>query len=563
MKTIKAALLVSLSLVLAFGMMMTSGCTSSSSDNGGGGGGGGTPVLASIAVTPGTASHPSTSKTQQFTATGTYDDGSTANLTTTAAWSSSNTSTATIGANTGLATTVGAGAVTITATSGTKSGTATLTVTPTYTGTIYMATEGGGHIGIFDVSIDPTAAVPITVTNGSPVGAGTRRQISGSPGLATVPKHINHDVRYDAAANRVYYSAIIPDDATISSSPTLTRAHIGYFNVATNAIVDARVDVDAGASATIMAAVLPSTDLVVGLPLVYCASSQETVGGVDYFSTLSMTVPAYIDTFKKSDITADAQLVTAGTRTRVYVSDFRANDLGGAGTDISLFAHGINSSPAGDKMFVMVNGITVDAVVTDGSVSTFPSPKSPTGFGLNVTAHPVGAFTGYLLRMSDVVAGTVTPASVLAGPVTISGMGEFINDAPTVAFRSTFTPDGTKILQSGKDRFFVLNATTLQPISTSTGTTLGDRSIGDPASNAAIENHDAMPTPDSKYAILSLRYVDSTSGGFQTGGLQLYDLTTMQPVGPVTSTCSTCHIGGSLTTAYHHICGLDGKLTAK
>ena len=73
MKTIKAALLVSLSLVLAFGMMMTSGCTSSSSDDGPGGGGGTTPTLASIAVTPGTASHPSTSHTQQFTATGTYD----------------------------------------------------------------------------------------------------------------------------------------------------------------------------------------------------------------------------------------------------------------------------------------------------------------------------------------------------------------------------------------------------------------------------------------------------------------------------------------------------------
>ena len=36
MKTAKAALLVSLSLVLAFGLMMVGGCSSSSSDNGGG-----------------------------------------------------------------------------------------------------------------------------------------------------------------------------------------------------------------------------------------------------------------------------------------------------------------------------------------------------------------------------------------------------------------------------------------------------------------------------------------------------------------------------------------------
>ena len=74
---------------------------------------------------------------------------------------------------------------------------------------------------------------------------------------------------------------------------------------------------DAGASATIMAAELPSTDMVVGLPLVYCASSQETVGGVDYYTTLSMTVPAYIDTFKKSDIVSGATLTTSATENEI------------------------------------------------------------------------------------------------------------------------------------------------------------------------------------------------------------------------------------------------------
>lgn len=72
------------------------------------------PVLKSIAVTP---SNPSISvgDTQQFTATGTYTDGSTKDLTGSAAWSSSNTAVATIAAG-GLATGVGAGSTTITAT---------------------------------------------------------------------------------------------------------------------------------------------------------------------------------------------------------------------------------------------------------------------------------------------------------------------------------------------------------------------------------------------------------------------------------------------------------------
>ena len=135
-----------------------------------------------------------------------------------------------------------------------------------------------------------------------------------------------------------------------------------------------------------------------------------------------------------------------------------------------------------------------------------------------------------------------------------------------MGFRSTFTPDGTKILQSGKDRFFVLDATTLMPITAGTSTQ-GDKAIATKSTTGttgSVENHDAMPTPDSKYAILTIRYADSTTNGFQTGGLQLYDLTAMKAVGPVTPVCSACHASaGVLDTVDHHLCGIDGKLTAK
>jgi hypothetical protein len=72
-------------------------------------------VLQSIAVTP---ANPSIAKglTQQFTATGTYSDGSTQNITTSVTWASGTTSVATIGASTGLATGVSAGTTQITAT---------------------------------------------------------------------------------------------------------------------------------------------------------------------------------------------------------------------------------------------------------------------------------------------------------------------------------------------------------------------------------------------------------------------------------------------------------------
>src|SRR5579859_51112 len=84
------------------------------------------PALVSIAVTPANPSVPNGLQ-QQFTATGTYKDHSTQNLTGSASWNSSATAVATI-SNSGLATTLSLGTSTITATSGSINGQSTLTV---------------------------------------------------------------------------------------------------------------------------------------------------------------------------------------------------------------------------------------------------------------------------------------------------------------------------------------------------------------------------------------------------------------------------------------------------
>jgi hypothetical protein len=99
-------------------------------------------TLIAIAVTP---SNPSISQgaKQQFTATGTYSDGTTQTLTTTVTWNSSTAGVATISnaaGSQGLATAVAAGSTTITAASGSVSGTASLTVTAvTTTGSATLA----------------------------------------------------------------------------------------------------------------------------------------------------------------------------------------------------------------------------------------------------------------------------------------------------------------------------------------------------------------------------------------------------------------------------------------
>lgn len=87
--------------------------------------------LISIAVTPGNDSIPK-GAAQQFTATGTFSDGTTRDVTSIVTWSTSDTSIVLIGnviGSRGLARAQGVGSATITATSGTISGSTPLTVT--------------------------------------------------------------------------------------------------------------------------------------------------------------------------------------------------------------------------------------------------------------------------------------------------------------------------------------------------------------------------------------------------------------------------------------------------
>ena len=106
-----------------------------------------TATLTSIAVTPNSASI-AVGATQQFTATGTYSDGSTKNLSSTATWTSGTTTVATISAS-GLATAVASGSTTITASLNGVNGKATLTVSAASQGVTSIAvTPNPGSIAV-------------------------------------------------------------------------------------------------------------------------------------------------------------------------------------------------------------------------------------------------------------------------------------------------------------------------------------------------------------------------------------------------------------------------------
>ncbi len=123
--------------------------------------------------------------TQQFTATGTFTDGSTQDLTTSATWGSSNTLVATVSSS-ALGTSLATGTATFTATVGGTSGSTPLTVTPA---------------SVVSITVSPaTAAIPLGMNQTfTAVGAFT----DGS----------TQDV-----TNSAHWSSSVPSVATVSNS---------------------------------------------------------------------------------------------------------------------------------------------------------------------------------------------------------------------------------------------------------------------------------------------------------------------------------------------------------
>lgn len=118
-------LLFSLTFLIA--LVAIAGCSSSHLSSNSSTGSGSTKTLSSIAISPANPSI-AVKATQQFTAMGTYSDGSTANITSSVTWSSSNAAVASV-TSAGVATGAGAGSATITAAMNGVSGTNSLTVT--------------------------------------------------------------------------------------------------------------------------------------------------------------------------------------------------------------------------------------------------------------------------------------------------------------------------------------------------------------------------------------------------------------------------------------------------
>jgi hypothetical protein len=128
--------------------------------------------------------------------------------------------------------------------------------------------------------------------------------------------------------------------------------------------------------------------------------------------------------------------------------------------------------------------------------------------------------------------------------------------AKTITFRQYFTADDKLIYQSAADRMWVIDAATLKLVDEKM-----TRQVG--------ENHDVEPTPDGKYALLTIRN-DSTASCDEKGNpipdkkitdgvLVLYDASAKALVGKPASVCFGCHKDAGKGDKNAILCGIAAR----
>jgi hypothetical protein len=213
----------------------------------------------------------------------------------------------------------------------------------------------------------------------------------------------------------------------------------------------------------------------------YCGSGQTK----DFYMPVTMAYEGYIDVFEKA---------TMARKHRVFVDSL----IGKSGYQ---FMHG-NTTPDGKNFLLVVNKASGD-------------PKE--GWGTT------GELALFLLDAAALEKGEI---KVVKQSTIVGG-----NPKSTITFRQYFTPDGKYILQSANDMFYIIDAKDLTLVTRENELDGGF-------------NHDAIPTPDSKYAVLTLRKKGQWEGcnePIQDGMIRLYDIEKREIVGEPTSVCYGCH----------------------
>ena len=344
---------------------------------------GGAAALQSIQITPGSSSI-AAGLGQQFNATGTYSDHTSKDLTSSATWSSSNTSAVTI-AGSGIATSKGPGSATITAIFSGVSGSATLTVTaPTLVSLAISPGSGSVPLGatlqfaatgtFTDGSTqDMTASAQWASTNSAVAGI----NMNGTPALAkgialgtstitATVGSISRGATLTVASAALNSIAVTPMTASIAQGTTIQFAATGTFTDGSMQNLTTSVQ---WASANASAATINvngARGLAMGIaPGV--ATNTATSGAVSSSATLTIT-NATLNSIAVSPASASLPLGTLQqfTATGTF-SDATTQDITGTVTWSSSNTNVVSITVSGLATARNLGTVTIKAV--SGSVN--------------------------------------------------------------------------------------------------------------------------------------------------------------------------------------------------
>lgn len=281
--------------------------------------------LVSIAISPSSATI-FTGNTAQFTATGTFQDGSTKDVSTLATWSSSSASVATISTS-GLATGVAAGSTTLTATlngvSGAasvtvRSSTATLssiTVTP---GTAILsvgATQQYVATGTYSDGSTQTLTTSVTWTSSSTSAATIAASglatgvAAGSTTITATLGSVSGSASLTVSASGVTLTSISVTPSTASISAGTTKQFIATGNYSDGSTQTLTTSVT-WTSGTTSVATIASSGLATGVA-VGSSTITATLGSVSGTATLTVTIAGV--TLTSITVTPATASVVAGS----------------------------------------------------------------------------------------------------------------------------------------------------------------------------------------------------------------------------------------------------------
>lgn len=373
-----------------------------------GGSGNGTPppvaTLVTMAVTPATLALPA-ALSGQFTATGTYSDGTSINMTSSVTWTSGTTAVATVSAS-GLVTGIAAGSSVITATSGGISGSAifsvttatlqSILVTPANASIASGVTEQFRAVGLYSDNTAQDLTTLVTWSSGTPSVAtisASGLATSAAAGTSVITATwglISGNTTLNVTAATLQSIAVTPANPSITKGLTKQFTAMGTYSDGTSKNISSSVNWTSG---TTSVATISASGLATGVAAGSSAITA-TLGSISGSTTLT---------------------VTAGTLVSIAVTP--ANPSVSVGTTQQLTATGTYSDGSTQNITAAVtwsSGTPSVATVSAGGLLTGVSA------GSSVITATSGSVSGH--ATSTITAAGATSALAIYPGQVVSGV---------------------------------------------------------------------------------------------------------------------------------------------